>query len=293
MQSTLAAPCSVSGRGYWSGKKNTLTFVPARGGTGIQFVRTDLAGNPRVPALADHRVSMPLRTRISLGSAEFDMIEHVMSALYGLQVDNVEIHCTSCEMPGMDGSSYAFALALNSVGKKRLPEMKPRLVVRHPIQLGDDQQFIRVEPLAPGDAETLHLEYQLDYGPHSPIGSAIYRCSLDPQRFAADIAPARTFISAGDAQELQARGIAVHVTDRDLLVFDEKGPVNNQLRFPDECARHKALDLIGDLALTGVDLVGRVTARRSGHQMNGDMAARLRDLLENDSATEHNEYSAA
>lgn len=276
MQTTLTSPCSVSGRGYWSGVSNTLTFLPAPADTGVQFVRDDLPGKPRVAAIAENRVSMPLRTRLVSRMAEVDMVEHVLAALAGLQIDNVEIHCTASEMPGLDGSSHAYLLALNSAGRVEQKTPRPQLHIEETAQVGDAEQFIRVEPTPD---EAYHLEYQLDYGPHSPIGQAIYRTEVTPQTFANELATARTFVTQAEATALQSRGLGTHVTARDLLVFDDHGPVDNELRFPDECARHKTLDLLGDLALTSIDLVGRVVARCSGHQLNGQMAELLRGLF--------------
>ncbi|MCA9160152.1 MAG: UDP-3-O-acyl-N-acetylglucosamine deacetylase, partial [Planctomycetales bacterium] len=100
-----------------------------------------------------------------------------------------------------------------------------------------------------------------------------------PKTFFETICAARTFIGIETAQMLQARGMAKHVTEQDLIVFDQHGPVNNRLRYPDECARHKLLDLIGDLAVTGVDVVGRITSHRGGHQLNGEMSSALRELF--------------
>lgn len=209
---------------------------------------------------------------------EFDMIEHVMSALYGLGIDNAQVHCTNSEIPGLDGSSYGVVLALQSAGVESFETPRRTLIIDKTVTIGDDDRFIRVEPITSDDRVALHVEYQLDYGQDNPIGIETYSATLDASTYATQIAPARTFISATDAAALQESGVATHVTERDLLVFDENGPINNELRFPNECARHKTLDLIGDLALAGIDLVGRVTARRSGHQMNGKMAELLSEM---------------
>lgn len=290
-QTTLATPCTVSGRGYWTGQVNALTFLPAPPDTGIRFMRTDLAGHPSVSAIAEKRSSMPLRTRLSHGRAEVDMVEHVLAALHGLQIDNVIIYCTSSEMPAMDGSSFAFALALHTAGVVEQSNFRKTLWIDRSLRVGNDQQWILAEPLLalePMDASRsaspastdrrLVLEYQLDFGPASPIPQSNRSIVLTPHDFFEQLSPARTFISMDAARLLKSQGLAQHVTEQDLIVFDEHGPVNNRLRFPDECARHKLLDLLGDLALTGMDLVGRITARRGGHQLNGEMAAALRQL---------------
>mgnify|MGYP003334808032 FL=1 len=117
--------------------------------------------------------------------------------------------------------------------------------------------------------------YHLDYGPECPIPSTSSTYSLQPIEFLNAIAPARTFLMEKDAEQLQQTGLAQHVTYRDLVIFGDSGPIDNQLRFPDECSRHKLLDLIGDLALSGLRLQGMVFAYRSGHNLNGLMAERL------------------
>ena len=275
-QTTLSGPCRVSGRGYWSGEVNTLTFLPAPAGTGIRFVRTDLSGNPSVLATTEYRLSMPLRPQLRDGACEVDMVEHVMAALYGMQIDNVFVHCTAREMPGLDGSSLAYVLALDEIGQVELRSKRRILRITQPLRVGDGQKWIQIEPT---HGDLTEVEYRLDYGANSPIGTATYSAQVDTDTFYNCIAPARTFISQADAKALQKKGLAAHVTERDLLVFGKHGPLNNQLRFRDECARHKALDLIGDLALAGVDLVGRVTACQSGHQLNGQMVQQLYNLM--------------
>ncbi len=281
LQTTIAAPCSVTGRGYWTGQANTLTFLPAPADSGINFLRTDLEGHPSVPAVAEKRCGMQLRTRLVQGRAEVDMVEHVMAALSGLQIDNCRIHCTAAEMPAMDGSSLAFALALQSVGNITLTSPRTTLWIDRSLRVGDDQQWIIAQPHTDPSgtrAQTCQLEYHLNFGPDSPIHQSHCRIDLSPCSFVDTLAAARTFIDVATARMLQSKGMATHVTEQDLLVFDEHGPVNNRLRYPDECARHKLLDLVGDLALSGVDLVGRIVAHRSGHLLNGQMAEALRNL---------------
>ena len=283
VQTTLKGPCSISGRGYWSGKLNTLSFHPAPARTGIQFRRGDIEGARPVPAITENCIGMSLRTRLTDGFSDFDMIEHVMSALAGLQIDNAMVECTESEMPGFDGSSYPIALALHQAGIQPQQEEKATFQPNKPIQIGDSQQFVRLEPPGVDQSASLIVEYQLDYGADSPIGIHTFTTECAPDTYLHSIAPARTFITEQDAQRLQANGMATHVTERDLVVFGPSGPILNKLRFEDECARHKALDLIGDLALTGVDLVGRLIARRSGHQMNGEMAKLIHEQMEADS----------
>lgn len=306
-QTTLAAPCTVSGRGYWTGQANSLTFLPAPADCGIRFMRTDLPGHPSVSAVAENRASMPLRTRLTRGRAEVDMVEHVLAALQGLQIDNAIVHCTASEMPAMDGSSFAFALALQNAGRCELSSPRATLLLDRTIRVGDDRQWIEAEPLTtppsspalatsgivPFPTQCLELEYQLDFGPGSPILKANHAMRLQPQVFFETICAARTFIGIDTARLLQAQGMALHVTEQDLIVFDQHGPVNNRLRYPDECARHKLLDLVGDLALAGIDVVGRITAHRGGHQLNGEMATALRELYLQKTAQQSTQQAAA
>lgn len=273
-QQTLSRPCQVTGRGYWSSQPITVTFMPAAVGTGVHFVRTDLPDQPRVQAIADHRVDMSLRTRLVDGAAMVDMVEHVLSALYALKIDNVEVHCNQAEMPGLDGSSHAYVLALEGAGRTQQKTERSTHVIAQPMRVGDESQWVVAYPAPP--THGLTIEYQLDYGPSSSIAACSYTCPVNEFTFVNELAEARTFLTKAEAEHLQSKGVAQHVTTRDLLVFGDEGPIDNQLRYPDECARHKALDLLGDLALSGIDLVGRIVAHRSGHQLNGQLARQLR-----------------
>jgi UDP-3-O-[3-hydroxymyristoyl] N-acetylglucosamine deacetylase len=268
-QQTIARLCHVSGRGYWSGTPITVTFRPADENTGIVFRRVDLPGQPQVVARAGQRLEAALRTRLADGEAMFDMIEHIMSALYALEIDNCYVDCSAREMPGMDGSSLAYALALDQAGIVAQNASANVYVVDAPHRIGDDRQWIMLAPSAqPG----LTCEYRLNYAQPSIIPSDTHCATITPATYIETIAPARTFVTQSEAEELQAKGLASHVTYRELLVFGTSGPIDNALRFDDECARHKLLDLVGDLALCGVSIHGKVTAYRSGHILNGRMA---------------------
>ncbi len=288
-QQTLSRPCQVTGRGYWSSQPVTVTFLPAPVNSGVQFVRTDLPDQPRVQATAEHRLDMSLRTRLSSGPAMVDMIEHVMAALFAMKIDNVLVECNGCEMPGLDGSSHAYALALESAGRVTQKTERATHVISQPMRVGNESQWVVAYPAPPSHGLT--IEYQLDYGPDSSIGSCTFATPVNEFTFIKDLAEARTFVTQAEAEQLQSKGLAAHVTTRDLLVFGEHGPIDNSLRFDDECARHKALDLLGDLALAGVDIVGRIVAHRSGHQLNGQLANQLRQAYL--SSTQHQSYKSS
>ena len=272
-QQTIAGVCRVSGRGYWSGLPVTVTFRPAPADHGIVFQRSDLADRPAYPALSNHRLETALRTRLGNGHSSVDMVEHIMSALYALGIDNCLVECTASEMPGLDGSSLAYSCALKNVGLVEQAVPVATLSIDAPFRLGDDRQWIMI---APSRDRGLTCEYRLDYEADSVIPSGRFQSAITPQHYLDEIAPARTFVTHEEAERLQAQGLGQHATHRDLLVFDENGPIDNVLRFEDECVRHKLLDLIGDLALCGLKLQGKVTAFRSGHILNGRMADWLR-----------------
>ena len=269
LQKTLATVAHVSGRGYWSGLPVTVSFEPASENTGIRFKRVDLPGKPSLTALAAHRTEASLRTRLVTDTCSVEMVEHVMSALFAMEIDNCVVHCNACELPGLDGSAMAYALAIEQAGTLTQSEACAVMNIDAPYRIGDDRQWIMALPTSePG----LECEYRLDYGQNSVIASSTFRATLSPKVFIDEIAAARTFVTESEAGRLQARGLARHVSHRDLLVFGEEGPIDNVLRFDDECARHKLLDLIGDLALCGMSLQGKIVAYRSGHNMNGEMA---------------------
>ena len=271
-QHTIARTCRIDGIGYWSGRDVTVEFRPAAAGTGIVFVRSDLDGCPRIPASIDHLEPTPRRTNLRCGDAAVEMIEHVMASLAGLEIDNAEVWVDQAEMPGLDGSSLPLVVALDAAGKVDQRIRRGRCAVREPIRLGNDECWIEARPCCSG---RLILQYELDYGPANPIGRQRLEMVLSPEIFRHQIAPCRTFTSQAEAEALLKRGLGSRVTYADLLVFGPDGPISNSLRFPDECVRHKMLDMIGDLALAGCDLAGRFSACRSGHQLNAEMVQTL------------------
>ena len=276
-QQTIEHMAHVSGRGYWSGRPNTLTFLPALPNTGILFRRVDLPGRPEIQAIAANRRDTSLRTTLVRKSCHVEMVEHVTAALYAMDIDNCIVECDAPEMPGMDGSAIAFAIAMERCGIRKQPASCTELALKLPFRVGTESQWIMAIPSAdPG----LTIQYQLDYGPNSPIPASTFTYQLDRHSFAREIAPARTFMMESEARGLQSQGIASHVTYRDLVVFGPSGPIDNSLRFDDECSRHKLLDLIGDLSLCGLRIQGKIIAHRSGHILNGYLAESLHKLKE-------------
>jgi len=283
LQRTLAGSASVEGRGYWTGREVRVEFRPAPAGSGVSFVRDDLVGelsDPSVPVSIDRRQPATRRTVLrGGGGAEVAMIEHVVGALSGLGIDNCEVGVTAAEMPGCDGSAAPFVEAIDRAGVVDQQAVRDPLVVERPVRCGEGSSWIEARPpMGPG----LTIEYRLDYGPGSAIGRQWLVVSLDPDAFRYEVAAARTFILESEAQALRMQGLGEHVTTSELLIFRdapaneaERAPIDNPLRYADECVRHKILDVVGDLALAGRPIVGHIVACCSGHRLNGDLVEQL------------------
>jgi UDP-3-O-acyl N-acetylglucosamine deacetylase len=262
---------SVAGVGYWSGRENRIDLEPADAGTGVVFVRDDLREPVRIPAAVAHRVEASSRTNLAVGGARVEMVEHLLSALAGLGVDCCVVRVHGEEMPGLDGSSLAFVEALDAAGSEDLGEPITPVVVDSVVRVGDGESWVEASP--PRFAG-LSVEYCLDYGP-GPIGRQELAIDVTPVEYRLRLAAARTFLPVADAEQLRAAGRGLAATTSDLLIFGPDGPIGNTLRWPDECVRHKVLDLVGDLSLVGRPVHAHVRACRSGHRLNGALAARL------------------
>ena len=274
-QRTLARAVSLDGFGFWTGQDVRLTFAPARVDGGIRFIRTDLPEAPPLPARIEFRAAKPRQTSLARGVVRVDMIEHVMAALAGAQIDNCDILINGPEMPGFDGSGLPFFHALGKAGAVEQPAKQPVRVIRRSCRFGDETSGIEIAPVSDGVSV---FSYALRYA--SPVGDQFFRCALTPETFEREVASARTFLLHREAEQLLAFGLCGRVSERDVLVFGEKGPIGNTLRFPDEPARHKVLDMIGDFALCGVPIIGRISATRTGHQQNADALAEILEMTE-------------
>lgn len=273
-QQTIRRAVTVAGRGYWTGQACRVEFLPAPAGAGLAFLR-EVGGVPvRIAMAADNRIEATARTNLAVAGAAVQMVEHAVSALVGLEIDCCMVRVSAEELPGLDGSARGFVEALDGAGIERLGAPVEPLVVREPCRIVEGDAWIEaLPPVHPG----LSVEYELDYGP-GPIGRQRLSLRLSPEAYRSELAAARTFILESEAERLQAAGLAREVTTSDLIVFGAAGPIDNPLRWPDECVRHKVLDLVGDLALVGRPLHAHVRACRSGHRLNAMLASRLRTL---------------
>lgn len=271
-QRTLARPVEVEGLGFITGCRTRLRFVPAAVGHGVLFVRTDLPGSPvipvTVPAVADTR----RRTTLGQDGNTVTLVEHVLAALAGMRIDNCRLELDGPEPPGFDGSAIEFVRAIREAGIVSQPGRRSIRGVRERVVLQRDGATISLHP---ADGMGLRVSYILDYGVASPLPRQSCTLSLTPESFAAELANCRTFLLDREVDSLQSQGIGTHLTPADVLVFGASGPIGNRLRFGDEPARHKLLDLVGDLSLCGFDLAGHVVAYRSGHSLNVELASEL------------------
>lgn len=275
LQRTIAAAVDVSGIGFLSGADIRLRFRPAPAGHGIAFQRTDRLLAPAVPALVEYTIPRQRRTAIQRCGVTIEMIEHVMAALAGLHVDNCLVELDGPEPPGCDGSSRLFAECLLAAGFVEQDQPRRCLDIARFVRVrGDeDEQSVSCDASREGG---LMISYGLDYGPDSPIPPQQCRIHITPETFLSELAWSRTFVLEDEAHALRAQGYGKRTTPRDLLIFGPAGVIDNTLRAPDECARHKALDCLGDLALIGCDVRGQIDAYRSGHALNAELVRRIK-----------------
>ena len=271
-QQTIAREGHVQGVGFLSGADVSVRFRPSGESSGVVFRRVDLPGGPTVPAHVRHVVPRARRTAIERGEARVEMVEHILAALAGLRIDNCLVEIDAGETPGCDGSSRAFVEALSACGTVEQDALRQRLRIARPVTVQDRGATLTAHPSDEGE---LALSYHLDYGPDTPIGRQSLSLPISPKTFRDELSASRTFILAEEADGLRKAGLGNRITESDLLVFGPDGPIGNPLRFEDECVRHKMLDLVGDLALAGVDLAGHVVAHRSGHLLNAELVRAL------------------
>lgn len=268
-QTTLAAETEVKGYGYWTGDDVRVRLKPALPDTGLVVIRDDLPGAPELHVHVGGRIEAQRRTVLARGEVKAEMVEHVLAALHGMGVDNCRISINGPELPGCDGSALAFVNAIRQVGIVEQTGSPRTLVVKETIRVGDESSWIEARPpVVPGE---FTVDVTINYEKHPIIGRQRYALRVTPETFASELAPCRTFVLKHEADWLRSQGLAPRATTSDLLIFDQNGPMDNPLRFADECVRHKALDLVGDLALVGCRVQGRFVAYCTGHRQNADL----------------------
>ncbi len=283
LQKTIENAVERSGVGVNLGLEVTVRMLPAPPDAGVVFVRADLRGSPSVRASPENVAPEPRRTVLRCGKAEVQMTEHVLAAVAGLDVDNLTIEVTGPELPVGDGSALLYAEMLLEAGVVEQNRPRRAATLREPVIIADPNATrpgatIEAVP-APAD-EGLTLSYTLDYA-DGPLPSQTYELRLTPEAFVAELAPARTFVFEREAAHLIASGFGRAANPENTLVIRPDGSIlGNELRFPDEFARHKMVDLLGDLRLAAGGLVASIRAVRSGHAHNLRLAEAVKQQLQ-------------
>jgi UDP-3-O-[3-hydroxymyristoyl] N-acetylglucosamine deacetylase/3-hydroxyacyl-[acyl-carrier-protein] dehydratase len=222
----------------------------------------------------EHLAQEPRRTVLRNGNASVQLTEHILAALAGLNVDNCLIEVSGPEPPGMDGSALAFAEGILQAGLETQSANRHTLIIEQEAVARSGESFAILHPQP---SASLDITYNLDYAGAPDLGRQSYFYRHSPEDFVKEIAPARTFIHESEVPELRKMGIGLRATERDLLVIGADGkPINNSLRFPNECARHKILDCLGDLTLLGRPVHGHLLAHRSGHALNAALVKAIK-----------------
>ncbi len=276
LQRTIKSSTEVEGQALFSGIPSRLRFRPAPEDTGVVFIRTDTITPVEIPARVDYLVSRPHRTT-SLGreNTAVETVEHVLSAVRAMNVDNLYVELDAEEVPSPDASAQPFLDALQRAGVEEQDIERDAFLLNEPVVVSEGDCQIAA---LPGPSDCLEILYDLQYDCPS-IGRQMLGFRLDKDDYAAELATARTFLLESEAQQFQAQGLGQHLTARDVLVMAQDGPVDNELRFPDEHVRHKIADLIGDLMLLGRPLYGRIVAYRSGHELNHTLVKKLAETM--------------
>ncbi|HXI12751.1 MAG TPA: UDP-3-O-acyl-N-acetylglucosamine deacetylase [Thermoanaerobaculia bacterium] len=258
---TISATVGIEGVGLHSGIYTKIELHPARSGSGITFVRTDLGGL-RIPALQASTTALDHATTVGRDDVSIGTVEHLLSAIVAFGITDIEIAIDGPEVPIIDGSALPFVHLIDAAGIRLLGATIEPLRVARPIEVRDGDKWIRIVP-----ASKFSIRYKIDFA-HPAIGKQSIHFEPSVDSFARKIAPARTFGFIHEVEQLRAAGLARGGTVENCIVLGDKGVTNGPLRFKDEFVRHKVLDLLGDLALVGRPLVGEITAHKAGHALH-------------------------
>jgi UDP-3-O-[3-hydroxymyristoyl] N-acetylglucosamine deacetylase/3-hydroxyacyl-[acyl-carrier-protein] dehydratase len=257
---TIASSASVEGIGLHLGERCRLTFVAAPSGRGIAFVRTDRPGTPRIPAIAETAVLTERRTQLGEGADAIHTVEHVLAAVTGLGIDDLTIQLDGPEPPVVDGSAQPFVDALLSCGVTMQQGTPRELVVRDVVRVEEGESVYEASP-----SNALQIDVAIEFS-HPLIGRQSASWVVSPETFIRELAPARTFGFLREVEALRSRGLIQGASVDNTVALNDTGIEGTVLRWPDEFLRHKALDLVGDLALAGRRVRGRIKAYKPSHR---------------------------
>ena len=279
-QQTITKAISVSGIGLHSGKQVEMKLVPAEVDHGVKFIRSDKKKNNVIDAIWSNVSETVLSTTISNQSTlKISTIEHLMSALSGLHIDNLTVYINSSEVPIMDGSSRPFVDLIEKVGIKIQNKKRKMLNVKKPIEVKNDKGSAKIIP-----NNQFSIDFEIDFPSHL-VSKQSCQLQLINGNYKTDIAAARTFGFEKDVENLRSNGLALGGSLNNAVVVGKNKILNKEgLRYSDEFVRHKILDSIGDLYLAGSPIIGYFYGNKSGHQLNNQL---LRKLFSNQSNYEY------
>jgi len=268
-ETTIQRPVEASGVGLHSGVKVNIRILPAPPSTGLVFIRTDLE-RFAIPASWRHVARVSYATSLMKQGVLISTTEHLLSVFYSMGIDNAFIEIDNLEVPIIDGSGLPFVVLIQAAGIKTYRRRKRYLRIRRPVTVEAGQKKISI---LPSDRFQLTCEIFFD---HPLVGHQSLEMEVSPEHYASEIAPARTFGFEHELAQMRDMGLIRGASLENAVCFDKTTVLNEGgLRFPDECCRHKALDLIGDLALIGSPLLGHVIAERAGHAMHAALVSKI------------------
>jgi UDP-3-O-[3-hydroxymyristoyl] N-acetylglucosamine deacetylase len=269
-QRTLAKEVTLTGIGLHSGKKVSMRLIPQEAGTGIRFLRVDLPNAKPMRAYAGSVSATNNNTTLGEGEEAIHTVEHLMATLYGLGIDNLLIEINGPEVPIMDGSGASFVFICKEIGVRELNHSKKFLVVMDQIRVEHQDSWVTIEP-----CENFQINSTIVF-PHPAISNQSINFEFSCENFIHEIARARTFGMLKDVDMLKRRGLIKGGSLDNAIVLDDYNVVNaDGLRYENEFVRHKVLDTIGDVALLGFELIGKITTFKSGHYLHNQLCRKL------------------
>ncbi len=272
-QRTISETVSYNGVGLHTGSLTTVTFKPAPADTGIVFYRTDLDAAPAIPALVDNVVDVSRGTTIGIGDVKIHTIEHAMSSLAGLGIDNLIVEVDADEIPVGDGSALPVMNTLLKAGIVELESEKQYIRVDHPVYYRKDDVTLSILP-----SDDLRITMTIAYD-HPTVGTQYASFTITEDAFRKELAPARTFCFLREVKMLQEAGLIRGGSLESAVVIGDNGILNDTLRFPDEFVRHKILDLLGDTYLLGHPLKGHIIGAKCGHEKNVNFSKQIQKVF--------------
>ncbi|HYV46505.1 MAG TPA: UDP-3-O-acyl-N-acetylglucosamine deacetylase [Myxococcaceae bacterium] len=269
-QRTISAPVSCQGVGLHSGAKVDVTLLPAREEHGVVFARVDLAGKPVIPARSQYVVDTMLATTLGKDGVRLGTVEHLLSAISGLGVDNLRVEVNGPEVPIMDGSAAPFASLIRSAGVRVQEAPKSFVVIKKPVTVVDGDKEATLSP-----ARSFKVSCTIDFK-HPLITDQSFELDFSDHSFSKEISRARTFGFLKEVEKLKQIGLARGGSLENAIVVDEYNILNQEpLRFPNEFVRHKILDCIGDMALFGRPVIGHLRVHKTGHALNHKLVEKV------------------